>query len=79
MYIEKLHNSYLINSYMQQNIVAHPIGVLSKKGIVILTSHLLFELQMSEHITRMDTDNCQDGHSTWRELVKNEEHTLTVH
>ena len=50
-------------------------GYLRKKGTVILTSHLLFELQMSEHITHMDTDDCQDG----RELVKNEEHTLTVH
>ena len=53
---------------------------LSKKKSVILTSHLLFELQMSDHITHMDTENCkiEAGKSIWRELVKNEEHTLTV-
>ena len=44
-----------------------------------MTSHFLYELQTSEHITCIDTDNCQDGKSIWRELVKNEEHTLTVH
>ena len=26
-----------------------------------MTSHLLIELQMSEHVTHMDTDNCLDG------------------
>ena len=34
---------------------------------------------MSEHITHLDTDDCQDGRSIWRELVKNEEQTLKVH
>ena len=35
----------------------------SKIGIIILTSYLLFELQMSTHITHMDTDNSQGGRS----------------
>ena len=33
---------------------------------------------MTEHITHMHTDNCQDGSSIWRELVKNEEHPVIV-
>ena len=30
-----------------------------KKGIVISTSHLLFEFQVSEHITCMDSKFCE--------------------
>ena len=33
---------------------------------------------MSEHIAYMDIDNWQDGKSTWRELVKYEEHSLAM-